>query len=94
MNWFDKIVAKIGLDKIAHMFGIAYIATIMALVFWKITPDFSSWVYAVCGFAFVVFVIVLKELLDFFCNKPFDTHDVAWGMVGNLFSFFIIGFIL
>lgn len=47
MNWFDKIVAKIGLDKIAHMFGIAYIATIMALVFWKITPDFSSWVYAV-----------------------------------------------
>lgn len=33
MNWFDKIVTKIGLDKIAHMFIIAFIATILAMIF-------------------------------------------------------------
>ena len=33
MNWFDKIVTKIGLDKIAHMFIIAFVATILAMIF-------------------------------------------------------------
>lgn len=94
MNWFDKIVSKIGLDKIAHMFGIAFVCVIMALIFWKTTPELISWAYAFIGFFCGFVVAIFKEVFDFTSDKPFDMKDIGWGMIGNFIAFIIMGLVL
>lgn len=94
MNWFDKIVTKIGLDKIAHMFVIAFVTVILALIFCKTTPGCSSWAYAACGLFGGIVVAVLKEVCDFFYGKFFDLKDIVWGIVGGVIAFICIGIFL
>lgn len=91
MNWFDKILTKIGLDKIAHMFIIAYIATILAMIFDKIIPGHSSWTYAASGLFGGIVVAILKEACDFFYGKWFDLKDILWGAIGGIIAFLSIG---
>ncbi len=94
MNWFDKIVTKIGLDKIAHMFIIAFVTVIFAMIFCKTTPGCSSWVYATCGLISGVVVAILKEVLDFFYGKWFDMKDILWGIAGGVTAFLTVGIFL
>ena len=94
MNWFDKIITRIGLDKIAHMFIIAFVTVIFAMVFCKTTPDYSSWVYAACGLVGGIIVAVLKEVFDFFYGKWFDTKDILWGIAGGVIAFLMVGIFL
>lgn len=94
MNWFDKIVTKIGLDKIAHMFVIAFVTVILALIFCKTTPGCSAWAYAVCGLFGGIVVAVLKEVCDFFYGKWFDLKDILWGAAGGFIAFLMVGIFL
>lgn len=91
MNWFDKIVTKIGLDKIAHMFIIAFVATILAMIFYKTTPGYSSWTYAASGLFGGIVVAILKKVCDFFYRKRFDLKDILWGAIGGIIAFLSIG---
>lgn len=91
MNWFDKIITKVGLDKITHMFVIAFVTVALALIFNKTTQDCSSWVYAVCGLCGGIIVAILKEVLDFFYGKWFDLKDIIWGIAGGVIAFLCVG---
>lgn len=94
MNWFDRIVTKIGLDKIAHMFVIAFVTVILAMVFCKTTPGCSSWAYSACGLVGGIVVAVLKEVCDFFYGKWFDLKDILWGAIGGIIAFLAVGIFL
>lgn len=94
MNWFDKIVTKIGLDKIAHNFVIAFVTVILALAFYKEFPGYSSWIYAIYGLIGGVITAILKEVCDLLYDKPFDWKDVMWGVIGGIAAFLSVGIFL
>lgn len=69
MNWIQKIVAKIGMDKIAHFFGSAFLVLALGrFVHWAI----SAGVVIALGAA--------KELWD----GAFDKKDLLADVLGVL----------
>lgn len=91
---YDLVESKIGMDKVAHFFGIAMVAMLVSLLFTKVNVGESSWVYAAVGLLAGFFVAVLKEVVDFFNNRPFDVKDILAGVVGGVVSFLAVGILL
>lgn len=91
---YDLVESKIGMDKVAHFFGIAMVAMLVSLLFTKVNAGESSWVYAAVGLLAGFFVAVLKEVVDFFNNRPFDVKDILAGVVGGVMSFLAVGILL
>lgn len=91
---YDLIENVFGMDKVAHFFGVAFVAVLVSLVFAKVDTGDTSWVYAFEGLVAGVIVAVLKEIFDFFNNRTFDTKDILAGFVGAFVSFLFVGLLL
>ena len=91
---YKLIEEKIGMDKVAHFFGIAFIVIVVALVFTKTTPDNISWAYAFMGFIAGSVIALFKEVFDYLCGRSFDNKDIVAGLVGGLIAFLCAGFLV
>lgn len=93
MNKFDLIVSKIGMDKLVHACVCALITFLVSLSVSVFSSE-DAWVCAAVGGMVAVFVGIVKELMDFFNNKPFDTKDLLADIVGSVFGFVAVGLLL
>ncbi len=85
---------KFGLDKVTHFFAVALVGVVASLLFAKFDAGDSSWVYALEGFGVAVVVAVLKEVVDFMCNRSFDIGDIRFGVYGAALSLLIVGLLV
>lgn len=91
---YSLIEEKIGMDKVAHFFGIAFIAIVVAMVFAETTPDNVSWAYAFMGFIAGAVVALFKEVFDYLCGRSFDGMDIIAGIAGGAVAFLCAGFLM
>lgn len=91
---YSLIENKIGMDKVAHFFGIAFIAIVVALLFMKINQGYSTWVNAFIGFFVGAVVAVFKEVFDFFNNRMPDKWDILAGVLGGVIAFLCAGILM
>ncbi len=92
MKKLNEFIEKVGMDKVAHFFGIAFVALVVALVFTKTDPGYPSATYAACGFIGGMIVAIGKEAVDFFTGTSFENFslsDIAAGAVGAFLSFLV-----
>lgn len=95
MNNLYYFIEKIlGMDKVAHFFGIAYISLFISLLFAHINAGYTPLVYATEGAIAGVIVAITKEVFDFMNNRKADMGDFIAGAVGSVMSFFIAGILL
>lgn len=93
MNKFDSIVSKIGMDKLVHA-CVCVIITLVVGLFTGAFFDDGAWACAAIGGMTAFFVGLVKELVDFFTNKPFDTKDLLADLAGSVFGFVVVGLYL
>lgn len=91
---YQFIEQTLGMDKVAHFFGVALCAVIVSLLFFKFDPGDSSVVYGFEGFLAGIIIAIAKEIFDVFNNRTFDFGDVWAGVTGASVSFLIIGMFL
>lgn len=91
---YSLIEEKIGMDKVAHFFGIAFIAIVAALVFTKTTPGLIVWCYAAMGAISGCVVAVAKEVVDFLNGRKFDGKDIIAGVIGSAVALVFVGLLL
>lgn len=89
MNKIKELINKIGMDKMVHLFAVAYIALVIALVIATCNPGYPSATYAAWGFIFGFAAAVAKEYADYRTGTCFDLADLAAGVVGAFVSFLI-----
>ena len=92
MKKLRELIEKVGMDKVAHFFGIAFVALVVALIFAKTDPGYPSATYAACGFIGGMIVAIAKEGVDFFSGTSFENFslsDIAAGAVGAFLSFLV-----
>lgn len=92
MKKLNDFIEKVGMDKVAHFFGIAFVALIVALIFTKANPGEPSATYAACGFIGGMIVAFAKEGVDFFSGNSFENFswsDIGAGFVGALVAFVV-----
>lgn len=92
MKKLNELIEKVGMDKVAHLFGIAFVALVISLVFTKANPGEPSATYAACGFIGGMIVAVAKEAVDFFTGTSFENFslsDIAAGAVGASVAFLV-----
>lgn len=93
MRKLNDFIEKVGMDKVAHVFGVAFVALIVSLVFTKANPGEPSATYAACGFIGGVVVAIAKEAVDFFTGNSFETFDlddIAAGVIGAFAAFLVV----
>ena len=91
---YELIEGKIGMDKVAHFFGVALVAAIVSLLFYKVDAGDSSWVYAFEGLFAGAVVALGKEVFDFLNGREFSTKDILAGLIGAVVVFLLIGITL
>lgn len=91
---YELIEQKVGIDKVAHSLGIAFVAVIVSLHFAKLDAGDTSWVYAAEGAFAGVLVAIGKEVFDFCNNRSFDVKDILAGVFGAAVAFLIVGVLL
>lgn len=91
---YKLIEEKIGMDKVAHFFGIAFIAIVVAMIFTKTNPDETSWVHAFIGFFAGAVIAVFKEVFDFCNGRMPDKIDILAGVIGGAVAFLCAGILL
>lgn len=92
MKKLKELIEKVGMDKVAHFFGIAFVALAVAIIFAKTDPGYPSATYAACGFIGGMIVAIGKEAVDFFTGTSFENFslsDIAAGAVGAFLSFLV-----
>ncbi len=92
MKRLNDFIEKVGMDKVAHFFGVAFVALVISLVFTKTNPGEPSATYAACGFIGGVIIALAKEALDFFTGNDFenfDLSDLAASVIGAFASFLL-----
>ena len=92
MKKLKEFIDKVGMDKVAHFFGVAFVTLIVSLVFNKANPGFHPVTYAACGFIGGALVAIGKEAADFFSGDDFENFnymDVAYSILGAFVSFLL-----
>lgn len=82
---YDKVaqwLCDFTSDKYVHLLFGLLVSFAVAWVFILNTAGATKPVYAVCGVIASVFVGFIKEVVDFFRDKPFDGWDVLFTVVG------------
>lgn len=88
---YDFVEKTVGMDKVAHFFGIAFIALCVALLYAHvIAPGHTTLTYSAWAFIFGVAVAVGKECVDVMNDREFDLSDIAAGVVGAFVSFLVV----
>lgn len=83
MDEFNRFVASVGLDKLAHHFAGAMICAFITIVLMFQEGAPVGWrlmLYAVAGTVGAAVVMLLKEMVD---ERP-DWRDFTWGTAGSL----------
>lgn len=93
MNKFDYIITKIGMDKIVHSCVCLIIALFVGLFSGAFFEN-GSWECAFIGGMTAFLAGLVKELADFFWNKPFDLKDLLADFVGAVIGFVFVGLLL
>lgn len=91
---YKLIEEKIGMDKVAHFFGIALVAVVLALFFSRTNPDLGSWTYGAMGAIGGCTLAVLKEAFDFLNGRKFDCNDLLAGVIGSAVVLVLVGILL
>lgn len=91
---YQFIEQTLGMDKVAHFFGVAFLAAFVSLLFFKFDPGDSSVIYGFEGFLAGIIIAIGKEVFDVFNNRTFDFGDVWAGVTGAAVSFLIMGVFL
>lgn len=91
---YKLIEEKIGMDKVAHFFGIAFIVVVVAMLFMKINQGYSTWINSFIGFFVGCVVAVFKEVFDFFNGRMPDKGDILAGVLGGVIAFLCAGVLL
>lgn len=91
---YDLVEKKLGMDKVAHFFGVMVFAVLISLVFSKLDAGDTSWVYAAEGAFAGIMLAIGKEVFDFFNDRPFDVKDILAGVVGCVVAFLGTGLLL
>lgn len=86
MNWFDSLISKIGMDKVAHFFGLACVTFLFSLLYGQCHPDAHPWECALAGSIVGFLVAFGKEVADKCVGKYFDTCDLLAGILGILLA--------
>lgn len=84
---YDKVaewLCSFTSDKYVHLLAGLLISFAVAWVFILNTAGATEPVCAVCGVIAAVFVGFIKEVVDFFRDKPFDGGDVLFTVVGGI----------
>lgn len=90
MKLVDDFLAKVGVDKVLHLFGGGLICAIFTFI--ALLQDGIYTSQAICGSALIGTIVallfmVLKEILD----KKFDWLDIVAGLIGCAFIWLAIG---
>lgn len=72
------------MDKVAHFFGVAFVALVVALIFVNVNTGYDGWTYGAAGCIGGIVVALAKETVDFCNNRSFDMGDVAAGVLGAI----------
>lgn len=84
---YDFVEKVVGMDKVAHFFGVAFVALVVALVYEKVAPCHSALTYAAWAFVFGVCLGFGKETVDAMNGRRYDLGDVAASAVGAFVAF-------
>lgn len=79
-------VEKIGYDKCIHLLICFIIASNVAILDNEIF-DRTAIVAASIGGLTAILIAIVKELIDFFIGKSFDSKDLKFGIVGSIIGF-------
>ena len=71
-------------DKYVHLLFGLVISFAVSWAFMLTTMGATKPVCAVCGVIAAVFVGFIKEIVDFFRDKPFDGVDVLFTVIGGI----------
>lgn len=84
---YDKVaqwLCNFGSDKYVHLLFGLVISFAVSWAFMLTTMGATKPVCAVCGVIAAVFAGFIKEVVDFFRDKPFDGGDVLFTVVGGV----------
>ena len=94
MKCYRQFIEKVGMDKVAHFFGVAFLAVFISLFMYRADGSNTSWVYAFEGLFAGIIIAVAKELFDMFDGGEFDIKDIWAGLAGAVVAFFTIAMLL
>ena len=94
MKCYRQFIEKVGMDKVAHFFGVAFLAVFISLFMYRADGSNTSWVYAFDGLFAGIIIAVAKELFDMFDGGEFDIKDIWAGLIGAVVAFFTIALLL
>lgn len=86
LSVYDRVaewLCSFGSDKYVHLLFGLLISFAVSWVFMLTTMGATKSVCAVCGVIASVFVGFIKEVVDFFRDKPFDAKDWLFTAVGG-----------
>lgn len=86
---YDFIENTVGMDKVAHFFGVAFLSLVVAIAYAKVAAGYSPLTYAAWGFICGVMVSIVKEMVDAANDRKFDFGDIAASSVGAFMSFLV-----
>ncbi len=83
-NRFAGWLCSFGSDKYVHLFVGLLIGFFASLIFAATTKNGTTLAYAFCGFLAAFFIMLLKEVIDFFREGVFDSKDWLFGTIGGI----------
>lgn len=87
LSAYDRVaewLCSFGSDKYVHLlFGLVFSFPV-SWAFMLTTMGATKPVCAVCGVVASVFVGFIKEVVDFFRDKPFDAQDWLFTVIGGV----------
>ena len=87
LSVYDKVaqwLCSFDSDKYVHLLFGLVISFAVSWLFMLTTMGATKPVCAVCGVIAAVFVGFIKEVVDFFRDKPFDGVDVLFTVIGGI----------
>lgn len=89
-NWFDSLISSIGMDKVAHFFGICSFTFFFALLYKQCHMDAHSWECALGGSVIGIIIAFGKEIADVCVGKYFDFIDLLAGILGTTLAAIVV----
>ena len=87
LSVYDKVaqwLCSFDSDKYVHLLFGLLVSFAVAWVFVLTTAGTTKPVCAVCGVIAAVLIGLLKEIADFFRDKPFDAKDWLFTVIGGV----------
>lgn len=86
---YQKLVAKVGADRLVHMFLSVAATLIGAMILLRVFVWWPAWVAALISAVVVFLVGVAKEDADEEYGGGFDKVDLCWGAAGCVAGFIV-----